>query len=369
MPLADKPCRVCNQPASILLDVADVPPLQNRYYKSKKDAMHAAVMDASFHFCLSCQHISIHKTAQAEFDDHYNNRHVKSAIVEKLYSDVASDIARHITSANASILEIGCGRGELLDILLKSGFTNVVGYDPAAPSSTPYLHNTYWEPSSQEASLDLVILRHTLEEIDEPLTLLRALRNGLKPDGLLYCEITNATYLIEHELFFSLFPECVNLYSSLSLAKLYASAGYAIVDITPIKGGEWLGIWAKPVDIGHNTAANALVRVSQAFSRLAKPVFLWGAGGRAGDMLSFMKLNTEAIKYVVDIDEAKQGLFIPPYGQQIISPDECGRLAPKSVVVMNTTYRDEIARMIAADTQVITLDDLLKPGNEGEVNG
>ena len=84
----------------------------------------------------------------------------------------------------------------------------------------------------------------------------------------------------------------------------------------------------------------------------------YGGGGRAENILSFMKIGLKEIEYVVDINPEKQGQYIPPYGQKIILPITINNVKPKTIIIANGKYKNEISKMAPADCLVVAIDDL-----------
>jgi len=352
-------CNICECIATSLLHLVAAPPLQNRFFHTRQDAQQFATTEVDFLWCETCQHISISKTRSVEFDQHYDNRQTASQFAVDQYKSVIGDIEQQVPSREACIVEIGCGRGELLEMLHSSRYKNLKGYDPAAPAATDLVSNVYWNGSTQGNGADLILARHTIEEVPEPNGFIGFMAKSLNQDGRIYCEITNAPKLLSYKGIFSLYPECSNLFSALSLAKLYARNGLFVEKITSINDGEWLGVWGKKsVSLDGDSAASFLSSVYKKLLQLPRPIVIWGAGGRGGNILSFLDIGLAQIEFVVDLNPAKQGLFIPPFGQKVISPDQLLDVNPRTILVASYKYKSEISKMAPAECRVIAIDDL-----------
>lgn len=97
------------------------------------------------------------------------------------------------------VLEIGCGRGELLADVAAKGH-HVVGVEPSdearaeARARGLEVHPGTAERMPAEVPMgtfDLVVMMHTLEHCRDPLAALRSVRDALVPGGLLVCEVPN----------------------------------------------------------------------------------------------------------------------------------------------------------------------------------
>jgi hypothetical protein len=56
-------------------------------------------------------------------------------------------------------------------------------------------------------------------------------------------------------------------------------------------------------------------------------------------------LKDPQIKYAVDINPRKQGMYVPGSGQQIVRPEFLRDYQPDVIVVMNPIYRHEIQQL------------------------
>ncbi|WP_246189602.1 class I SAM-dependent methyltransferase [Methylacidimicrobium cyclopophantes] len=87
---------------------------------------------------------------------------------------------------DSPILDYGCGRAHLLLRLRKWGFRRLFGLDPYLPAQELVeegitLRKGDW--TILRGSFDLLILNHVIEHLEEPLTVLKALREHLAPGG------------------------------------------------------------------------------------------------------------------------------------------------------------------------------------------
>lgn len=151
---------------------------------------------------------------------------------------VLADIRRFI--AGGSILEVGCGRGELLELAQQSGF-HAFGCDlQRSPSLNPRipLHLGDLESSRfSRNSFDCVVLRNTLEHLFDPRKELQICASFLKPGGILYLKVPNAAY--EHGWRCRLMlgkphvfgpPWHLNYFTQETLDRFLTQNGFAVAD-------------------------------------------------------------------------------------------------------------------------------------------
>lgn len=124
-----------------------------------------------------------------------------------------------LTSASR-VLEIGCSYGFLLHALEEGTGAEVEGVEPndisgrfaEAEFGFPVFHGTVEEylASPLQEGYDLIIIYHVLEHLPDPVAVLRALRQRLKPDGRLYVCVPDVTHLQEPPETFFQVPHVVS---------------------------------------------------------------------------------------------------------------------------------------------------------------
>lgn len=353
-------CKICHDGAINILQIRKIPPLQNRFFNNFEEAQNFLQVDVNYLWCDKCQHISIYKNQSHEFDRDYDNDQTASLLMIEQYQSIVSDIVMQVPSRNASIIEIGCGRGYFLEILRDAGYIHLKGYDPAAPTGTEIISNSYWDGTSDAGGIDLVIVRHTLEEMQKPNNFVESIVRSLNYNGRIYCEVTNAPYLLNNNRVFSLYPEYENMFSVNSLSKIYAQNGLSVEKITTINGAEWVGVWGIKNQFPYSAhMKNNLMYIREKILKMPKPIVLWGGAGRGGNILSFLQIDLKDIGYVVDLNRSKQGQFIPPYGQKVISPDQLKELKPATIIVANGKYKNEICQQAPSNCLVVSVDELM----------
>ena len=141
-----------------------------------------------------------------------------------------------------AVLDVGCGAGEFLDRARRLGW-NVRGVepDPAAAEfartrfAIPVMGGTVEDQSLPPASHDLVVSRHVLEHVHDPVAFLRRCFGLVRPGGKLIVLTPNMASL-QHKIFgpswFHLDPpRHLYLFTRATLAACAARAGLAGVTI------------------------------------------------------------------------------------------------------------------------------------------
>jgi SAM-dependent methyltransferase len=141
------------------------------------------------------------------YRDHYRLFYQKTSSPDQAYiANLNKDVrlaytASYFTkelcqSRDAVILDFGCGEGSLFAALRKAGFVGrFYGVELNAnfgEFASRYGGATVANTVRAAEPVDLAILNHVLEHLDDPIGTLRQLAGLLKPDGRLYIDVPDA---------------------------------------------------------------------------------------------------------------------------------------------------------------------------------
>ena len=95
---------------------------------------------------------------------------------------------------SASILDVGCGDGAILDELASAGFRNLLGADPLIQREMVTPNGVKIQRTTLENVLgqfDIVMFNHSLEHVPDPIETLKAAHTKLRPGGI--CIVRSTT--------------------------------------------------------------------------------------------------------------------------------------------------------------------------------
>ena len=157
------------------------------------------------HYCANC-HIgySTPPLADEELAQYYPDdfeafvpkKSYKAYLQRLKYKDDLKIIKKNGFGENSSIFEVGAGRGEFLAEAKKLGYL-VEGAEPGSAGRRYAMDNFGIRLSDEWAAnivynkkYDVIILRHVLAHLGEPLNVLKhIMNNGLRPGGLLFLKL------------------------------------------------------------------------------------------------------------------------------------------------------------------------------------
>jgi SAM-dependent methyltransferase len=113
-----------------------------------------------------------------------------------------SGLGRVPLNRRMRILDVGCGRGQLLSALHRAGFYHLSGVDPFLSGDHEVLPGLWVRKQSIESvpgSFDLIMLHHVLEHVERQLETLTSCRKRLAPGGKILVRIPTIDCLVtEH---------------------------------------------------------------------------------------------------------------------------------------------------------------------------
>lgn len=228
-------CPICNSRSGHkLLDInfenQKGNPLPEHYDVIACDGCGFTYSDMSANQSLFNQYYSKYNTyAEAE------RIRVKESEKEPRFVYIAELIKGYV-SLSAEILDVGCGGGELLEVLKQDGFDNVCGLDPSKESIKQLTENgikgilgNIFDKKTVEKNFDVVISTAVAEHIYDLNRYIRNLGRYLKNDGFLVINVP-AVENFPHRmapLAANFNQEHINYFSKVSLDNLFGVHGFS----------------------------------------------------------------------------------------------------------------------------------------------
>ena len=364
-------CPLCHSAGVQLVYSVDAIPLfQNKVYADAESARQALTGGVALEQCTSCNFVfnSAFDSASMAYDADYQNEQANSEYFQAHLANVLNIIRPHV-DGNQKVIEIGCGKGHFLDMLVAEGF-DVTGFDPAFEGENPNIRKDYFSDKYSHIEADFIVLRHTLEHIDEPLDFLHkiAKANGYK--GKIYIEVPDVGWIFDNVAFWDIFYEHCNYFSQETLGALFdipesgllfdGQYQYVIADLAGLKPREQLeqsGCTEFPDLSGHLDVYKRIIAD-------AAPVIVWGAGAKGSTFVNLVDPDADLVTCVIDINPRKAGRYVAKTGHPILSPDavfDAEKGVAATVVIMNKNYESEILAYLqstGSQVKACSLDDL-----------
>jgi SAM-dependent methyltransferase len=385
-------CPVCGTAdLHALLDLGTLPVFCNVQFGSREEAARAAMAPFRLAGCGRCGHTFniAFEPGRVEYAPSYDSSQHFSATFHAYADELVTRLVDTYGLRGATVVDVGCGKGDLLKLLCRAGRNRGFGFDtsydgdpePADAPGTRFEGGLFDVDRARELRPSLVSCRHVLEHVPDPVAFLGELAKCLatSPDGVLYIEVPNGQRQLHGSLLWDYIYEHYSYFSPDSLRLALESAGLEVLRLETGFGGQFLCADARLRTTGETLAAyppssgsgEALLEAAPRFMALleawrrwaealpsdAGTTVLWGAGSKGVTFVNLLDLFVPGpVERIVDQNPGKHGRFVARTGQEIIAPEALLSGDVSTVLVMNPIYTDEISRWLEAhgvDARVI----------------
>jgi hypothetical protein len=384
-------CPVCgNASPSPFLVRDQVPVHQNLVVRSVEDARALRRGRLALHACASCGFVfnAAFDPALLSYGAAYDNTQSCSPAFDAYVQELADEVVDAAGRRGSRIVEIGCGKGDFLRALLRRDPTATgVGFDPSyvGPDSDldgrARFERRFFDESCAASGVDLVVCRHVVEHVAEPVALLGQLARTLgDSQAVVFFETPCVHWILEHDVIWDFFYEHCSYFTPASLTTAFERAGFSVAGVRHTFGGQYL--WARAAAGGaagvrmNPGAIPALARRFAAhearlvrelrrrvaeFSREGR-VAMWGAAAKGVTLANLIDPDCESIACVVDLNPNKQGGRLPGTGHAIVAPDQLPAWSVRTALMTNPNYYQENLALLRAAAIDVRLVDLMHPG-------
>ena len=202
--------------------------------------------------------------------------------------------------------------------------------------------------------------------LNDPKSFISLIRKNLdnQLNTVVYFDFPYADYTFGNQVIWNVVYEHRSWFSKASLRYLMEQCGFEVLNIGLSWNDEFIYVEAKP-DPNYSPVSTSDAEVKKlesiidkfnaAYSQVlddskqkiaqikaeSKRVIGWGAGARGISFFNLFDLKQD-VPYIVDINEKRQGKYLPGSGQQIVSPNFIVEYQPDLIIITNPTYAQEI---------------------------
>lgn len=379
-------CPVCGDSSPfVFVERERVPVTQNLILPSSQAAREIARGSLAMCCCESCG-FAFNRDFDASlvgYGDAYDNTQSHSPSFKAYMDELVDHLITRRGVRGARVVEVGCGKGYFLRTLIeRSGGENVGwGFDPSYVGPTTELdgklafERCYYGPMHASLEADVVVCRHVIEHVAEPLALLATVRAALvnSPNARVFFETPSLEWILQNLVMWDFFYEHCSLFSKPALATAFERAGFEVTEIATTFGGQYLWLEATLANSSARPRGpGALPELARRFSREERQwlefwrrrlgstndkLAIWGAGAKGVTFANLVDETCERIDCVVDLNPHKQGCFLPGTGHPIVAPQALGEREVRTAILMNPNYREENESLLRTLGLEVTLED------------
>ncbi len=342
---------------------------------SREEAITWPVGDLRLVFCPACGFIQneLFDPNLIDYTQPYEESQAFSATFSRFASGLASRLVDTYNIHHKDVFEIGCGKGDFLELVCELGGNRGLGIDPAftvgrlETSADVVVLNQFFSEHTTHYTGDLISCIHTLEHIQPVGNFVNLIRESAeqRSGSIVFIEVPDTMRVLSEGAFWDIYYEHCSYFTLGSLGRLMRASGfdllalqtgyndqYLLVEAT-LSGTGTPGRFAGEADLDRvakqvqqfaNAARSSIqrwVRRLEEAAAAGERVVVWAASSKGVSFLTTLDAGT-TVSHVVDINPYKHGKFMPGTGQEIVPPEALRDLRPDLVIVMNPIYLDEI---------------------------
>jgi SAM-dependent methyltransferase len=387
-------CRHCAKPLEhVFVDLGTSPP-SNSYLSPEALDRPETYYPLKVMVCDACwlvQTVDYAERGELFSEDYaYFSSFSKSwlAHAERYVSDMAARLALGRASL---VVEVACNDGYLLRFVKERGIPSL-GIEPTRSTAAAaralgieVVEEFFGEALARRLAgaghrADLMVANNVLAHVPDINDFVRGFAVMLKPEGVATFEFPHLHNLIGHLQFDTIYHEHFSYLSLNAVERIFRENGLHVFDVEEIEthGGS-LRVFAQRSDRGRRERTGAVARILaleaaagmldlahyrgfQARVERLKDEFLsylltakaqglkvagYGAAAKGNTLLNFAGVRGDLVRYVVDLNPAKQGRFLPGSRIPIVPEEHLKRDRPDRIVILPWNLREEIARQLA----------------------
>ena len=316
--------------------------------------------------------------ALTTYDATYQNNQSHSGAFRAHMASVV-DIFRTHFPRGSMVVEVGCGKGDFIDLLEEDGYFSARGFDTTYEGNSAKIEKRYLN-ADDRIEADVVVMRHVLEYIPRPYEFLKMFKQIFGACHI-YIELPNFDWIVDNGSYFDITYERVNYFTQASLAKLFSerpiAAGqcfdgqyqYVLADLNDLseefdahyrREDEWetLDFYTLFPTLASKIAAIAQRLVPE------RRAYVWGASTKGCMFLYHYLLCNKTLAgldFAIDINPQKTGKYLPgsmvPIRNEQFFFDHA--TAGDLLIITNPNYQreilEELARRGLSGIETITL--------------
>jgi len=264
------------------------------------------------------------------------------------------------TLAGKTVLDVGTGKGEMIDVLNDAGFI-AAGIEASLESVTigksfgrNMIHGYIGDSGAiTDGPYDAFVCLNYLEHLPNPGAVIRIIYNNTTENAAGYITVPNFDYLLTTKTLYEFVADHISYFTEDTLVYAFETNGFMVVDSWIINNGNDIAIQVlKRSKLNLSPQYAEVEELMKSFSQIVndytakgKRVAVWGAGHRTLALIALSRVPD--IAYIVDSAKFKQGKFAPISHLKIVSPDTLKEDTVDLVIVMVPgIYPDEVLKTL-----------------------
>ncbi|GAB6183708.1 methyltransferase domain-containing protein [Thermodesulfovibrio hydrogeniphilus] len=352
-------CRVCGnlffeKPLIVLKNM----PKSAQYLPAKDDIADDRGIDLEVYQCSGCGLVQLGNDPVPYYKEVIRATGFSESMKQFRFKQFQDFIEKYSLKGK-KIIEIGCGKGEYLSLMVQLG-VDAYGLEASEESVSAckkqglkvirgFIESENYQ--IENAPFDAFFMMSFLEHIPYPNKVLRGIFNNLKEDAVGIVEVPNFNMILRKNLFSEFISDHLMYFTKDTLIISLNLNGFEVIEFSEIWHDYIISAVVqrkKPIALSHFN--NYLLSLKEELNKFLgkyknKKVAVWGAGHQALAVLSLTEISNK-IKYVVDSATFKQGKYTPATHIPIVSPETIESEPIDAIIVMAGSYSDEVVNLV-----------------------
>lgn len=382
-------CRHCNNDVTLaLVDLGSAPPSNAYLTKSSLEKVEKW-FPLKVVVCESCWLVQTDEnTGSLELFDHEYAYFSSFSTMWLAHAEtyVNCMFERFKLDSNSFVVEVASNDGYLLQFVNKKG-TKSLGVEPtegtaaaAREKGVETLEEFFGVAAATKLAAegkqaDLMVANNVLAHVPDINDFVRGFSILLKPDGVSTFEFPHLMQLMIHNQFDTIYHEHFSYLSLTAVSTIFERNGLSVFDVEELTthGGS-LRVFAQRKDSGKHPISDTVKRVMANETTLGvnssayyegfqektdqnknkflaflidakskgKTVAAYGAAAKGNTFMNYAGVRPDLLSFVVDLNPAKQGKFMPGSRIPIVPEDFLHSVKPDFVIILPWNLKTEI---------------------------
>ena len=357
-PILKIKCKICNSQNQEIYELKNVPSGAQVFKMNYSTSIDQKCKFTIFE-CENCGLVQA-KTKKVPYYKHT----IRSSSFSKLMLDYRrkqfSQFIKNFKDNNLKVFELGCGRGEFLDIFsylncktfgIEGSKTNVNFCSSKNHKTIHGYLKSHKDLPFKKKFFDMFVSFNFIEHLSNPLETLKLCKIMLKPNAMGILEVPNFDMIKNNFLFNEFIPDHLFYFTKETFRTLLTMAGFNIIEIKT----SWDNyIISAKVNLKEkidwknfdNKKKQLDLEIKSFFSGTNKNHnAIWSAGHQSLTTISTLELQ-KIISFIIDSATFKQNKFAPGSGLPIISPKMIQASQIKKILLAAAGFNEEIFKNI-----------------------
>jgi len=307
--------------------------------KTRQEARNAVRFPMNFRACGDCGHIfnADFDYYQIPYEEDSNLMYNQAVIWRQYMEDLVDELVSRYHAAGKTLVDIGCGDGGFLHILLQRELgCRCVGFEPGVESANARrngleVYKDYFIPMRDLVRMrpDFLVCRHVIEHLANPREFVSEIAywcNVHRVFPVFLAEVPRIDNAIAQRRINDYLYEHPSNFTEFSFRNMFEISGFEVLDCRPAYHDEVVVAFVRArrterlqqirqdaFDYARSLKEQrqAVPEQLAALKAAGKSVAFWGATGKGASFLNAFDLMAEDWPVVVDSDEKKVGRFVP----------------------------------------------------------